>query len=134
MQYLRQQVSSILLSLNATMFPTREWGIAVRTEGIIQSDATRDASILEPDPRVNIVFAESAFLNDDLSSSTSPVRVSTVSRVAIKAHVETFAVRRFVGQIMRPSCAPARTCQQIALRYSSQCVLNAVTVTREDRP
>jgi hypothetical protein len=84
-------------------FPLANGEIAVRAEGIVQSDATRDASIFEPDPRVNILFAESAFLNHDLSSSASPVRVSAVSRVAIKAHVETFAVRRFVGQIMGPS-------------------------------
>jgi hypothetical protein len=84
-------------------FPLAYGRIAVLAKGAIQSDATRDASILEPDPRVNILFAESALLNHDLSSSASPVRVSTVSRVAIKAHVETFAVRRFVGQVVGPS-------------------------------
>ena len=96
-------------------FPLANGRILALAKGAIQSDVARDASILEPDPCVNILIAESAFINHDLSSSASPVRVSTVSRVAIKAQVETFAVRRLVGQIMGPSCAPARTCQQIDL-------------------
>ena len=66
-------------------FPLANGRILVLAKGAIQSDAARDASILEPDPCVNILIAESAFINHDLSSSASPVRVSTVSRVAIKA-------------------------------------------------
>ena len=94
-------------------FPLANGRILALAKGAIQSDVARDASILEPDPCVNILIAESAFINHDLSSSASPVRVSTVSRVAIKAQIETFAVRRFVGQIVGPSCAPAKTCQQV---------------------
>lgn len=73
----------------------------------VEGDMSGNPSIFQSDPGLELVLAQFVLLDDNLTCTTFPIRVSAVARMPIETKIDAVTISWVIGKILGPLHAPA---------------------------